>query len=56
MTECFLSRPTDQAYACDRALGACTTGLGSRMSERTSGDAVRATELTTSTARSLDSL
>ena len=45
-TESFLSRPTDQACARNRALGAHTIGLGIHMSARTSGGAARATEPT----------
>ena len=38
MTKSFLSRPTDQAYARDRALDARTTGLGTRMSSSNRAD------------------
>ena len=46
----FLSLPTGQARACNRVLGACTTGLGTYMSTRPRSGAVRATEPTARTA------
>ena len=46
----FMLRPIGQACVRDRILGACTIGLGMRMSARTSGNAACAIELPAHTA------
>ena len=46
-TKSFMSRPTDLPCVRDKAMGARTTGLGTRMNARTSGGAACATKPTT---------